>query len=189
LEFKDSNNLDFNLSLLKKGDMKIFKTIFDAFHKRLYLFSFKYVKDKHASEEIIDGVFFILWQKREELDNIKNLKSYLYTMVYNSSMDYLKNKKRFSQFNSEAHDTHFSIEKDIIEEETHTILFNALESLPEKCRQIFELSCLEGLKYKDIAEDLQISINTVKSQRARALVILRQKLKDYPFFQLLLSVI
>jgi RNA polymerase sigma-70 factor (ECF subfamily) len=81
------------------------------------------------------------------------------------------------------------MEQLILEEEVHYLLFQALDSLPEKCRQVFELSCLEGMKYKDIAEDLQISINTVKSQRARAIDLLRKQLKDYPFFQLFLSII
>jgi len=187
LKNSKSNTDDFDLFLLKKGDQKIYKAIFDTYFKRLYSFSIKYVKSTHAAEEIVENVFLILWQKRHKLDTVKNLKSYLYAMVHNASLDYIKSNKNFIQFNIKEHDSTILMEQLIIEEEVHILLIKALDSLPEKCRQVFELSCLEGMKYKDIAEDLQISVNTVKSQRARAIDLLRQKLKDYPFFQLFLS--
>lgn len=175
------------VSLLKKGDKNAFKIIFDTYYKRLYLFSLSYVDDKFAAEEIVENTLLKLWQKRNKLDKIKNLKSYLYTMVRNASIDYNKKEKKFVRLDVEKHDSFHQRDQYIIEEETHAILFQALEKLPEKCRKVFELSCLDGVKYKDIAEDLQISINTVKSQRARAIELLKSHLKNHPFYQILLA--
>ena len=182
-----SNTSASYVSLLKKGDKKAYKVIFETYYKRLYAFSFKYVEDSYAAEEIVENVLLILWQKRHGMDKVKNLKSYLYTMVRNASLDYLKKEKKFERLDLEKHDSTALMEQFIIEEETYALLFQALGSLPQKCRKVFELSCLEGVKYKDIAEDMQISINTVKSQRARAIELLKQELKGYLFFQIFLS--
>jgi len=141
----------------------------------------------YVAEEIVENVLFILWQKRHKMDEVDYLKPYLYAMVRNTSLDYLKNQKKFERYDKEKHDSIQLMEQFIIEEETHAILFQALDSLPNKCRKVFELSCLEGVKYADIAEDLQISLNTVKSQRARAIKLLRIHLKNHPFFQILLA--
>ena len=175
------------ISLLKKGDTGAFKTIFETYYQRLFAFAYKYVENRFAAEEIVENVLIILWQKRDKIDKIDSLKSYLYTMVRNSSIDFLKKEKKFERFDIEKHDSVTMMDRFIIEEETHAILFQALETLPLKCRRVFELSCLDGVKYKDIAEDLQISINTVKSQRNRAIQLLKQHLNGYPFFQILLA--
>lgn len=181
------NSLESFLPLLKKGDKKAFRIIFETYYKRLYSFSLNYVDNQFAAEEIVEIVLLKLWQKREKVDKIKNLKSYLYTMVRNASIDYIKKEKKFVRLNIEQHDVISQKNQLIIEEETYAILFQALEKLPEKCRKVFKLSCLEGVKYKDIATDLQISINTVKSQRARAIELLKKDLKGHTFFQILLA--
>ena len=172
---------------LKQGDKKAFRAIFDAYYKRLYAFSIKYVEDNYAAEDIVEGVLLLLWQKRHSMDKVQNLKSYLYSMVRNASLDYLKKEKKLVRLDIEKHDSVAMMEQFVIEEETHAILFQALDTLPPKSRKVFELSCLKGMKYKDIAEELHISLNTVKSQRARAIELLKKQLKNYPFFQLFLA--
>ena len=69
----------------------------------------------------------------------------------------------------------------MIEEETHSLLYQALETLPNKCKEVFVQSCLNGLKYEDIAEEMQITLNTVKSQRARAIQLLKERLTVNPY--------
>lgn len=185
-----NNNPDTDISLmslLKNGDARAYKTIFDSYYKRLFAFSLQYVKDKYIAEEIVENVFFVLWKKRTKVDKIKKLKPYLYSMVRNASLDHLKKKKKFEPLDIEKHESLDLKKQFIIEEETHAILFQALETLPKKCRKVFELSCIEKVKYKDIAEDLQISINTVKSQRARAIQLLKQCLKNHSFFEIILA--
>ncbi|MFD0990062.1 RNA polymerase sigma factor [Mariniflexile jejuense] len=187
MENNDLTHSESFLSLLKKGDKDAFKIIFDTYYKRLFAFALQYTEDKFAAEEIVEETLLKLWQKRTKLEKVENLKSYLYTMVRNASIDYLKKEKKFVRLDAKKHNSISTKEQYIIEEETHAILFQALETLPEKCRKVFELSCLDGAKYKDIAEDLQISINTVKSQRARAIELLKSYLKNYPFYQIFLA--
>lgn len=179
-------NPEYFKSLLDKGEANAFKIIFDTYYKRLFMFSLNYVGDNYAAEEIVENVLLKLWKKIHKLNEIENLKAYLYTMVRNASLDYLKKEQKFVSLDIQKHGSIPLKEQFIIEDETHVILFQAMETLPKKCRKVLELSCLNGIKYKDIAEDLQISINTVKSQRARAIDLLRSYLINYPLYQILL---
>lgn len=181
----DPSNSDFFKSRLKKGDTAAFKILFDTYYTRLCAYALNYVGEKYATEEIVENVFLKLWHKRKKLNKVTYLKSYLYTMVRNEAIDFLKKEKGHISLNIDKHDAARE-EHLILTEETHTLLFQALEKLPKKCREVFELSCIEGVKYKDIAEDLEISINTVKSQRARAIKLLRVHLVNHPIYKILL---
>ncbi|QTE21332.1 RNA polymerase sigma factor [Polaribacter cellanae] len=174
------------LENLKKGNQAAFKELFDFFYERLYAFSFKYVKNNYAAEEITANTMLFLWEKRANISNIKDIKPYLYKVTRNASLDYLKNKDKVVRldFNSVSL---LYFDKYIIEEEVHAILLKAIENLPSKCKRVFELCCIEGVKYKDVAEDLNISINTVKSQRRRALALLKNQFKDNPLFLFILK--
>lgn len=101
-------------------------------------------------------------------------------MVKNGSLDVLKKQNKKVKLDESISDDILEFDFNILQEEVYAILINALDSLPEKCKEVFELSCLEGMKYKDIAQQLNISINTVKSQRARAIELLKVKLINYP---------
>lgn len=162
-------------------DKESFKVLFNTLYPRLIAYSLKYIKDDIAAEEIVGDCLVTLWEKRKDLSHVDNINSYLYTMVKNASFDYLAKSKQTVSFNQDKHDSALKIDHDVIEEEVHAMLYNALDKLPSKCRKVFELSCLKGLKYKDIANDLNISINTVKSQRARAIELLKKELKNNPF--------
>ncbi len=175
------------ISKLKEGSSEAYKIFFEAFYERLYAYSFRFVQNKFAAEEIVENAMVILWEKRKKMDNIASVKSYLYAIVRNASLDYLKKEKKKISLDLENHDSFDTIDAFILEEEVHALINSALNSLPKKCRKVFELSCIEGLKYKDIAEDMQISLNTVKSQRARAIQLLQQKLKDNPLLLILLN--
>lgn len=165
-----------------------FKNIFNTLYPRLISYSFKYVKDKFVAEEIVEDCFVILWEKREDLVHVDDIKPYLYIMVRNASFKYLKKEQKVISLKQKHLDLAVIIQQDIIEEEVHAIiLYKALEKLPAKCRKVFELSCLKGVKYKDIALDLDISVNTVKSQRSRAIKLLKEQLKNNPFLLFLLS--
>jgi len=93
-----------------------------------------------------------------------------------------KNEKTVSLDTLAGRESLTTTDNFIIEEEVHATLYHALASLPPKSRRVFELSCLEGLKYSEIADEMGISLNTVKSQRARAIELLKEMLKDYPYY-------
>jgi len=158
------------------------------YYKRLCAFSMKYGVDNFDAEEITENTFIKIWQNRQKIDTIKNPKSYLYKMVSNASYDCLKKNKKNIPFDIDRHDSSTIINETITEDDVHYSIYKALDNLPAKCRKVFELSCLEGLKYKEIAEDLEISINTVKSQRARAIELLRGQLKNIYFIVIYLII-
>ncbi|STO10674.1 RNA polymerase sigma factor [Flavobacterium hibernum] len=142
-------------------------------------YSYGLVKDNFLAEEVVGNVMLQLWENRVKFEKIIDVKSYLYTMVRNGSFLILKNEQKGIQLNNELSHETLDFDFNILEEELYATLIEALNSLPEKCKEVFELSCIEGLKYRDIAEQLNISINTVKSQRARAIELLKVKLRNH----------
>ncbi|WP_255313466.1 RNA polymerase sigma-70 factor [Flavobacterium hibernum] len=160
-------------------DEAYYKELFYSLYPRLVSYSYGLVKDNFLAEEVVGNVMLQLWENRVKFEKIIDVKSYLYTMVRNGSFLILKNEQKGIQLNNELSHETLDFDFNILEEELYATLIEALNSLPEKCKEVFELSCIEGLKYRDIAEQLNISINTVKSQRARAIELLKVKLRNH----------
>lgn len=99
-----------------------------------------------------------------------------------------KEKEKIALHEELTQDSDEDFDDKILEEEVYAILIEQLNQLPEGCKEIFELSVIEGLKYKEIASRLNISVNTVKSQRTRAIKLLKEKLKNHPFILFLLLI-
>jgi RNA polymerase sigma-70 factor (ECF subfamily) len=147
----------------------------------------------------VQDCFVHIWEQRDNLHAIKNINAYLFRLVKNKCVDYLRHKITVASKKRELQDIHFkefeykllSIESfddsSLSDEEIEHIIHNAINSLPEKCREIFVLSKMNGMKYEEIAAQLKISKNTVKNQVAIALKKMRHELKDY--FPLLLFII
>jgi RNA polymerase sigma-70 factor (ECF subfamily) len=168
-----------------------FEKIYIAHFAKMKRFAKEYVLSGEEAENIVQGVFLELWEKKEILSMPVNLIAFLFTAVKNRCLDYLrhqvvvketKNKLQEEQrimlrmkFNSlEAFDQSIFSEKDI-----ETVLFKAIATLPEKCREIFIKSRIKGEKQKDIARELNISIHTVETQMNIAYKKLRTELKNY----------
>ncbi len=132
------------------------------------------------AEEIVEDCMIHIWEHRQDMEHVHNFKSYLYTMVKNRAYSYLRKNKKEIPLHTISHDSIAAEVQYVIEEESHAIIIQALEALPPKCKKVFKLSCLDGVKYKDIAEEMNISVNTVKSQRTRAVELIKRQLKDYP---------
>lgn len=119
------------------------------------------------------------WEKFENLPDDANHKSYLYTAVRNKSLNFIRDRKKHIVLeeaeDEEPVEENRSLETAELEKEIEI----ALQSLPEKCREVFELNRQEGLKYAEIAEKLNISIKTVEAQMSKALAIMREHLKDF----------
>ena len=180
-------NIENIISDFKIGKVEAFEKIFHQLYARLCSFSINYTKNVEIAEELVGDSFLVIWNKHEKFDDIISLKSYLYATVRNASLDYLKKKGEVIPIDIEFPDSTKNMEYFIIEEETHNMLYKALDTLPDKCKQVFEMSCLDGVKYQDIADEMQISLNTVKSQRARAIQLLKDRFKNQRFYTLFLS--
>jgi RNA polymerase sigma-70 factor (ECF subfamily) len=154
----------------------------------LCLVAYDLVKSKHLAEEIVDDVFFNLWQKRNSIEITKSIRAYLVRSVKNRSINWLEQTKTERLVMSNTYDVSLFDEiiwdseyplGNLLEKELSKKINDAVMSLPEHCRQIFLLNRNEDLTYEEIAQKLAISVNTVKTQMKIALSKLREALKDY----------
>ncbi|MCK4662056.1 MAG: RNA polymerase sigma-70 factor [Bacteroidales bacterium] len=174
---------------IKNGDVKAFDYIFDSYYTGLCVFANKYVEDIDVAEDIVQELFIKIWEKREKLNINNSLKSYLFQSVNNSCLNHLKHLKIRDNYKKHisCHETYELHHDTLIEEELNLRIYNSIESLPKKCKIIFKLSRFDGLKHKEIAEKLKISIKTVKVQIGKALKTLRYDLQDYLHLLLIFS--
>jgi len=164
-------------------DEASFEMLFKSNFKGLCWFAVKYVKDLDTAKEIVQDAFISLWEKRESIDMSKPVKSYLTTTIYNRSLNYLRDNKKFNKdllgFENIYPDSAFHQTDKLIEDEISKKIKDAIEELPEKCREVFMLSRYENLKYQQIADKLAISVKTVEAQMSKALQHMRTRLADY----------
>ena len=155
-------------------DIKAYEELYHLLFEPLHRFSFSIVKSHEAAEEIVSDVFIKLWQIRSKLGEIDNLRVYLYTIAKNFSINYIhKNYKNVPQ-SIEEMDIEPMVgvgtpEELCISAEMVQNIRRAIQQLPPQCRVIFQLVKEEGLKYKEAAEILNISVLTVRNQLAIAI--------------------
>lgn len=162
-----------------------FDTLFRYHYRPLCLYAIHYVHDIDAAEDVVQECFSVLWEKTEqEGGEIANVRSYLYTMVRNRSLDWLKQNSMFDTTLSPS-----DLEDRLIEEEVEerTVMeariWTAIDSLPDRCREVFLLNKRDGMKYKDIADKFHISVHTVDNHIQKALRLIREgAYKVYTFF-------
>ena len=170
-------------SLLAKGDEKIFEQVFKSHFKNLHAYAFTMVRDEMVAEELVQNIFYKLWERPENLSISGSVAAYLYKAVRNESLNHLKHMK--VRLKHQTHVLHQmknqtdSASKKILLKELEGKLHKALQELPEQCRTIFQLSRFEELKYREIAARLKISPKTVENQMGKALKLLRIKLIDF----------
>jgi len=173
---------------LKKGDEAAFNKIFNEYYRALCFFSNQYVKDLDLARSLVQQFFVDLWIKKENLNVKQNSKSYLYTSVKNRSIDYLKRNNRTIQITEKVKEQNIVPFRDLIQEaETLDQINTSINQLPEKCKEVFLLCRFEGLKYKEVADKLNISIKTVEMQMGIALKKIREKLTNSKTINLFLS--
>ncbi len=161
--------------MLDKGHVVAFTDFYTQFFKKLLIESDKYVKDIQVAEEIVQDVFVRIWERSEDLSQIKSIKSYLYRSVINLSINYINRQKNLEQHHQKIVNEFTEEQAEVMDEENELIvmLFDEIEKLPSKCREIFKMNRFEKLKYKEIALKLDLSERTVENHIANALKILR----------------
>lgn len=178
------------IELIRNGDKKTFDQVFLQYFNSLHAYAYQIVKNSDDAEEVVQNVFFKIWTRRSQLKADGFLKSFLYRSVHNECLNHLKHQKVRSNFNvhySEADENSMgNLNEDIMASALEKSIHNAINELPERCRAVFQLSRFDHLKYREIAEVLNISIKTVENQMGKALQILRLKMVDFLILVLLL---
>lgn len=168
----------------KAGSVDAYKNIFDLYYKPLCLFAKKYVLDLAIAEDIIQELFMKFWELRNEIQLKTSVKSYLFQSARNECLNYLKHQNVQEKY--KRHIANVSTDSffhdQLEEEEVNRLVYEAIRSLPPRCRQIFELSRFEGESFGEIAHELSVSENTVKNQLVHALKLIRQVLEKYERF-------
>ena len=163
---------------IKNGNKEAFKAFFDDYYPILCVFAEKYLKTPDKSKDAAQDAFVKFWNKRDEFDNINGVKSFLYVVTKNNCINILKksNKNEDLDHIKELESESF-LKENIINKETFAIVRNAVNTLPERQRKIVELS-MQGFKNPEIAEELNITFNTVHTAKKNAYRKLREMLKD-----------
>lgn len=174
-----------NLSLkrIQKGDLNEFERLFKELYSPLCLYANKYLHDKDKAEEIVQDIFYGIWKNRKKLNIKVSFKSYLYRAVQNNCLQLIQHyavQDKYKQYiRNEVSHFHSDPMKEMELQEMNKVVEKTLESLPERCKEIFSMSRFEGLKYREIAEKLQISTKTVEANMGKALQAFRKSLKQY----------
>jgi RNA polymerase sigma-70 factor (ECF subfamily) len=174
----------FSLSQLiaEYDDELAFEKIFLYFYPKLLVFARSILRSKELAEEATEDVFLKLWQNRKTLPAIKNLNYYLFTAVKHSSLDYLARLKRdiflsLDDLDIEFGDIRLNPEDHLISVEAVKKIQSAIDGLPARCKLIFRLVKEDGLKYREVAELLGLSVKTVETQMSLALSKVGQALR------------
>lgn len=178
------------IELLRKGDEETFEALFNKHFKGLCLYAGNILKNSAAAEEIVEDFFCYLWDHCESLMINTSINGYLYTSIHNRCLKYLRHQKVKQNYIEESQ-FHFADkellntvsadypEANLISKELEEKISSAIGSLPEQCKKVFCLNRFENLTYQEIAGQVGVSVNTVKTQMTTALKKLREELKEY----------
>jgi RNA polymerase sigma-70 factor (ECF subfamily) len=180
-------NNTFLLQQLAKGNKAVFKQLFDEYYYPLYGFTKKFVDDKDVCKDIVQDAFVGFWERREELLSSEAIKSYLYSTVRNLSLNYLRREdmKKRNESNLLALSSDWYFQDSLLKEEVHSQIYEEIEKLSPRSREIILLA-MNGVSNEDIASQLDISVNTVKTHKLRGYNVLRERLKGIHWLLLLL---
>ncbi len=171
-----------------------FETLFRELYAPLQRYASGLTGDEAQAEDLVQEVFLKLWQQKEQVQTIGNVRAYLYRSVHNNAMNvhqHEKVKEKYQAYMSTRTAQHAdSPSNTLAGRELKAQIFKAMNAVPEKCRAIFFLSRQESMSYKAIAEQLGISVKTVENQMSKALKILREELREYlPLITILIFLI
>lgn len=179
MKYQDENNL---AQALRRGEAAAFDAVFRQWYAPLCRYACRLADgDMDEAEDLVQQAFVKLWEYRGRLDVSWSLKAYLYKTMHNACLNRLragKVRSKYLDFNAQQLNDMYTPPDDTSPELLERFQ-RAMEALPPQCRHIFELSRFETLKYREIADQLGISIKTVETQMGKALRLMRTQLADY----------
>jgi RNA polymerase sigma-70 factor (ECF subfamily) len=179
-----------SIQRIRQGDHSEFERLFRSCYKRLCIYAGNIVGNHLDAEEIVCNMFVRLWERREQLQIRTSVESYIVSAVYHDSLNHLKHVaveerylekvqyrlKHLDLLNPETSETPLT---DILTKELSEEIEKAIQTLPPQCREVFVLHKMDGLSYEEVAEQLHVTINTVRTQITRAMKKLRVALAPF----------
>ncbi|MBN2519524.1 MAG: RNA polymerase sigma-70 factor [Bacteroidales bacterium] len=171
-------------------DKHSFGVLFKNYYNTLCYYAYEFTNSREIAEDIVGDVFHKLWENRTNIKIDTSVKAYLFRSVHNHCINYNKHKLIIRKFETSFTSEHFeafketekiqdSIDDYLIAQELQNKIDDAISILPAQCQQIFKLNRFENLKYKEIAERLNLSIKTIETQMSRAIKKMKEFLHDY----------
>lgn len=175
--FLKHKNEIFIINSLKSGDKKIFERLYSDYYQKLCVFLLNHCQNRAIIEDVVQDVFLNLWMKRKDIHIKTSLNAFLYRAAYNRLMDKYRHLKLKNNMLSSYYHTAVMLAADVDSETSKKrakLLENCMEELPERCKEVFHGSKIQGLNYKELSERFQISIKTVEGHISRAYRILKE---------------
>lgn len=168
---------------LRSGDSDSFSDVFSAYYKDMVFFAYSFTREQSSAEDIVQETFVKLWEDHEKLHVTVSLRSILLKTIQNKCIDWLRHKKIINIHSDYIIDNSPLYEYDtdnyILRSDLEERIEKEITNLPEKFKEAFEMNRFEGLKYKEIAIKLNVSIRTVEVRISKALGLLRKNLIDF----------
>ena len=180
MDIQDADLENKLLEGFRLGSEEAFTTLFKKWYPAIFYFAFSMLRDSLEAEDVAEAAFIKLWERRKQFISLPRSKSYLYSCARNASIDLLRRRKinaigieEFSYLTIRDKDSYFD---QVLEAELANRLYEAIETLPPGCRKVVTMVYKEGKNNREIAEALNLSVNTVRNQKQRGIYLLRKKL-------------
>ena len=171
-------------SKIRGGDIREFERLFEKYYGPLCHHAEKIVKDMDTAEDLVQEFFYHFWKNRETFSPKLSLNAYLYQSIHNNALHYLEHlavRKNYAEhvFSEFKVTMPVEVQPDVELNDLGNIINATLKKMPERCSRIFRMNRFEGLKYREIARILSISVKTVEADMGKALQLFRKSLKEY----------
>lgn len=177
-----------HIQRIAKGDLKSFREMYENMFHSLCLYGYKMIPNEDVVGDIVQEAFISVWNKREEFNSLVGTKSYLYAIVRNNILNHIRDLRTVSIENHPESDKEAELEfnSQILKEESYKLVRDAVNKLPDQTRKIITLT-LNGCSNQEIADELGISINSVKTLKKGGYAKLREKLQKHVFALLFIT--
>lgn len=170
---------------LQLGDIQAFDHVFEKFYNALCFYATRLTSDRFAAEEIVQDIFYKLWNKHADFISLNSIKAFLYISTRNASINFLNKEQRKIKHDAEFGLLEDEFQEPVINEIIYTEVLREIaievDALPEQCAKIIKMIFEDGLQPKEVADKLNITTSTVYNQKMRGLSILKKRLSGRSF--------
>jgi RNA polymerase sigma-70 factor (ECF subfamily) len=170
-------------AIVHHDDAHAFEFLFDIFYEKLMRVGFYYLESEDLAEDAVSDVFFTLWANRKKFSNVKNIENYLFTMTKNKSLTIVRNRNKLVFGDDKTEFCQQIVlqnpESNLISKEFVKFYNQRIQDIPPKCKLVYLMVKEDGMKYREVAELLNISVKTVENQMTKAIAHIRKCISMY----------